>query len=253
MTNIVEKVKKLVESVGAQGRMDLGVNLETGAVAINGIEFTMAEQLQIVKEYRNDPTMSQLISQIRHLPEAQSVRNVVKMDGGTFKVDPVAANKTFGTNLPETATPKVVSMDDMIKAKAQKLQGAPAKDPKDEEIARLKLQIMQMDESFKAFAQEQAEHIEYLVGQLHLADEMYVPEQDLLFPETFAKSPEHVSVIKKLSDAEIQAIVDDLKGVEVPYGSFVLHRTGDTAVLKINDDQGISYLVTKDYYYAHIG
>lgn len=56
----------------------------------------------------------------------------------------------------------------------------------------------------------------------------------------------------EITDEEIQVIIDELKGVEVPFGSFVLHRTGNVAILKIHDDEGITYMVAEDYLFTNV-
>src|SRR5699024_9557082 len=63
-------------------------------------------------------------------------------------------------------------------------------------------------------------------------------EEDLTFDD-FTDTAENVYVQVK----DVEEIIEDLKGVEVPKYSFVLHRTGNVGVLKIHDDEGITYFV----------
>lgn len=203
MATLTEKIKNLVESASKQSGVEVGIDIVSGSVALNGIVFTQQEQSDLVKYYKNDVNMSKLLSQINKTPEADKLRSVVSFNGGKFEVDAKAANKVFGTNLPE-------------------------KDEKDLEIERLRKQI------------------ESLEGQLQSK-----VMDSLTYPDNFEHNTDFHNT--HISNEVIQLIIDDLEGVEVPEYSFVAHRTGDVIVLKLNDDQGISYIVTNDYFYKHIG
>lgn len=56
-----------------------------------------------------------------------------------------------------------------------------------------------------------------------------------------------------LTDEQVQEIVDELEGINVPEGQFIAHRVGDVIVLKLRDAEGTSYVVSDGYYFAHKG
>jgi hypothetical protein len=164
----------------------------------------------------------------------------VSFQAGKPQADPEKVEKVFGIKLPtETPSLKVVSMDDLIKAKAQKVQAAsaPVEDAKDRKIRELEQQVAQLQH------------------ELEVATDCTIYEEDLQFPEHFYNVHEDENLIVpvvELTEEEIQKIVDELKGLEVPEYSFIAHRVGDTLAIKMHDDRGITYVITKDYYEANV-
>lgn len=222
MSNLTTKAVQLIESVATKGGVAVAVDFTTGSLFMNDIEFTMDEQVELMKEYRNDPTFSKIIAQVNNTQAAKDIKNVVKFDGGNFTVDKDAVKAKFGIDVEQSAPHRG--------AKAT----VTVEDEKDRKIKELEQQIEEL--------------------KLQVAEQP-VYEEDLIYPDNFYNVYEDDSLlapVQELDDEDIQDIIDDLKGVEVPEYSFVSHRVGDTLVLKLNDDQGISYVVTRDYYVATV-
>src|SRR6185312_1651384 len=215
MSKLDEKAEKLMETL-VDGKVEVGVDFATGSITINEIEFTMNEQLELMNEYRNDPTFSKLFSQINGTEQAQQIRTAVQFDGGDFHVDPAAVEKSFGIKIgvPE----KVVSIDDLINNKAQAVK-QPSKvsdsDVKDAYVSALEQRVAELEYANQRLAQR-------AFGNL---------EEELTFEDFETASL--ADGAKEITVDDVNEIIEDLKGVEVPEYSFVLHRTGNVAVLKI--------------------
>lgn len=225
MSTLTEKAKQLVETVAVKGGIEVGVNFATGAIKLNGIDFTVTEQMELISTHRNDPTMNKIFAELKKTPEAQAVKNTVSFNSGNFEVNKEQVEKTFGIKLedllPPTSAPKEGSGSVTIL------------DDKDREIIALKAELA-------------------TVKALITDDTIY--EEGLEFPNDFYCVHEDETLlapIKELSEDEVQSIIDELKTVEVAEGSFVTHQLGDTVVIKLNGE-GISYIVSNDYYVANV-
>lgn len=221
MTKVAEKMGQLIQKLAAGEDVRVEVNMATGDIRISGVEFAADEQLEIMKEFGNDPTMAKLIAQVASTPAAEEIRNSVSYSAGKFEVDADRIGETLGYKLASAlhTTPKGVKVE--------------VKDAKDREIEELK------------------EKVKFLESQIVLH------EKDLTFPRDFFNAYDNVTGqehVHELEDSEIQLMVDSLKTLEVPEGSFVVARTGDTVVVKLNSggDEGIDYIVSRDYYEATV-
>lgn len=73
-------------------------------------------------------------------------------------------------------------------------------------------------------------------------------DEGIKFPDSFTFSNNGKTA--RISNENIQQLVEDLKKQNVPKGSFIAYRVGDTIALKIHDDMGISYIVSNNFWYA---
>lgn len=223
MTNVAEKMGQLIQKLAAGEDIKLEVNMVTGGMRISGVEFTAVEQLELINEFGNDPTMAKLMAQINKTPEAKEVRKAVSFNAGNFEVDADKVAKAFGIKLDSAKH-------------IEKGVEVVVKDAKDREIERLQAEILKL--------------------QLEKAvEEVAVTEEDLTYPADFYNSFEDTDStveVKELTDEEIQGLVDSLKVLEVPGGSFVSVRLGDTVAIKLNDGNSITYIASSDYYIAEV-
>lgn len=223
MTKVAEKMGQLIQKLAAGEEAKLEINMATGDIRISGVEFTGYEQLELMTEFGNDPTLTKLMAQINKTTEAKEIRKAVSLNAGKFEVDADKVSKAFGIKLDSSKhTEKGVEVV--------------VKDAKDREIERLQAEILKL--------------------QLEKAvEEVAVTEKDLTYPTDFYNSYEDTDstvAVKELTDEEIQGLVDSLKVLEVPEGSFVSVRLGDTVAIKLNDGNSITYIASSDYYIAEV-
>lgn len=262
MKDLQEKAVKLLETL-QNGQLKVEIDVSSGTTYINGIKFTIPEQQQFMEKYGDVPTFKALFKELNDSPVAKKIRSAIEYEGGMFKVDMDKMKDIFKIDLsddgifPEPDTtfptdrqnvsvtlpyPYSISMNDLIALKANKVNEETKKAndvSKDVRIAELEQKLAQAEK-----------RLSELQGKLNELYQVGILEEDLQFPTHFEKTDS--TVAKKVTNERINEIIHELKDVEVPYGSFVLHRAGDTAILKIYDDQGISYLVTKSYYFANV-
>lgn len=230
---IQEKALAVAKTVKEKGGLMFDVNMSDGTVSINGISFDMSEQMAYVEMYKNDPTFSQILNTLNSQPEAKAIKNAVKFGAEGFEVDKEKLNESMERIKAEKeleAKKVVVPFPTGYSAPDSK-----PKEDKDATIEELRKEIdrlngiisHEVDSSENSIREEDLHIDDFYFAELHpLADE--------------------------ITDEEIQVIIDELKGVEVPFGSFVLHRTGNVAILKIHDDEGITYMVAEDYLFANV-
>jgi uncharacterized coiled-coil protein SlyX len=264
MKDLQEKAVKLLETL-QNGQLKVEIDASSGTTYINGIEFTIPEQQQFMEKYGDVPTFKALLKELNDSPVAKKLRSAITYEGGMFKVDMDKMKDVFKIDLsdngifpePDTTFPtdrpnvsvtfpypySGISMNDLVAQKANKVNEETKKANdvnKDARIAELEQKLAQAEKK-----------IAELAKQLQSTEQEKLSEKDLKFPQHFKKVDKNTSKVVTIGD--VQKIIDELKELEVPYGSFVLARVGNVAVLKIHDDQGISYLVTTDFYQAHLG
>ncbi|MGG3801246.1 hypothetical protein [Metabacillus fastidiosus] len=203
MGKLTNKIANTLEAIAKdQGQIKLDIDIVSGSMTINGIEFSKNDQVALINERASDPNFSKFLEQIVKKNQMETNEKMVEFNGDDFQI-----------NL-EKFTSQVDDRDNVI----AKLQA---------ENNRLKQQ---------------------------LADQNKVNEQHLQFPEDFYNvwEDEKADVIKELDLDITQKIVDNLKTIEVPYGSFVTYQTGDIIVIKINDHKGVSYIVSNNYHIANV-
>lgn len=258
MKDLQEKIAKLLETLQS-GQLKVEVDTSSWTAYINGIELTITEQLQLMREYGDIPTLEALFKELNN---SLLAKNTYEED--MFKVVMNKMKDVFKTDLSDngishesdtifpTDRPNVnvtfpypysgISMNDLVAQKANKVNEETKKANdvnKDARIAELEQKLAQAEKK-----------IAELGKQLQPTEQEKLSEKDLKFPQHFKKIDKNTSKVVTIGD--VQKIVDELKELEVPYGSFVLTRVGNVAVLKIHDDQGIGYLVTTDFYQAYL-
>ena len=71
-----------------------------------------------------------------------------------------------------------------------------------------------------------------------------VTEQNLQYPLHFSNSSSKIENAMKVKNKEIQNVIDAMKDIEVPYGSFINHQINEVIIIKIHNDSGINYIVS---------
>ncbi|MCZ4246950.1 hypothetical protein BXO87_02265 [Bacillus sp. GZB] len=246
MKNITEKVNGLVTTLLNQDDYQVSVNLENGFVGINGVEFSQDEQLEILKQYRNDPVLSSLLSQISNSPEAHGIRSIVSFDGGKLSVDEGAAKEL----LKKTKTPPP----------SQEKAHNTTNDSKEtvllRRIDKLEKELEHKDGCIDRMSKklgEQKAIANALRGLLKLGDQFHVPEKDLVFPGSFSDVATITHPDDKVTDQEINEMIEEMKDVDVPLHSFASDAYKDVVIIKTHDDDGIRYYVSRNYHYAYTG
>ncbi|KZR57911.1 hypothetical protein [Pseudobacillus badius] len=240
-TDLNKKLRTAVESLAESNRCAIGFNPFTGELAINEIIFSKEDLDFIADNYADlDPSKFKDVIGIGAAPEKEEKPGTLDLENANGKksatlnlsettFDSDLLNKLVGfPGLPtvgfdtETTFPQITGIEDIINGK-----GFTQLKEKDEEIARLTERVSELEKQLQE-------------------------EQDgLQFPEDF-EFVETNDLVDDITIEEVQEIISDLENVFVPEGQFALHRIKDVAILKIHDDQGISYLVAgAGYYFAN--
>ena len=74
-------------------------------------------------------------------------------------------------------------------------------------------------------------------------------EKEKSFPDSFLDIS--FEATKELDYEEMNDMFKDLEELEVPKYSFITAQSGDTVVIKLHDDRGITYIVSDNYYVLH--
>lgn len=236
MENVEAKIKQLVSTLSSDSGVDVNVDLATGEISINGIKFSALDQLEVIKEHSNDPVIRTLLKQINQADAAKQVRESVAFNAGKIELDEESlrrlANDLIGKN---------------------KTEGNAPEDLKDKKIQELENKIEEMHQSFDRYQKEHEEEKRVLRDMLHVGDQIFTSEKELRFPNRFANVSETIISDDKITDQGIAELVEELKGIEVPRGSFATNAYKDAVVIKTHDEDGIRYYVSRNYYYAYTG
>ncbi|MFH7816953.1 hypothetical protein ACG2K5_18070 [Bacillus subtilis] len=246
MKNITDKVNKLATTLLNNDDILVNVDLENGSVGINGVEFNQEDQLEVLKQGFNDPILSTLLAQIGKSPEAVGIRNAVSFDGGKLNVDEAAIKDL----IKKTAKPS---------PQLEKTQGMTNTRKEDDLLRRIDQLEKELenknefvDRMSKKF-EEQKAVASALRDLLRFGDQFHVPEKDLVFPGAFSDVANIIHPDDKITDQEINEMVEEMKDVDVPLNSFATDVYKDALIIKTHDDDGIRYYVSRNYHYVYTG
>ncbi|MEC4031898.1 hypothetical protein [Bacillus subtilis] len=246
MKNITDKVNKLATTLLNNDDILVNVDLENGSVGINGVEFSQEDQLEVLKQGFNDPILSTLLAQIGKSPEAVGIRNAVSFDGGKLNVDEAAIKDL----IKKTAKPY---------PQLEKTQGMTNTRKEDDLLRRIDQLEKELenknefvDRMSKKF-EEQKAVASALRDLLRFGDQFHVPEKDLVFPGSFSDVANIIHPDDKITDQEINEMVEEMKDVDVPLNSFATDVYKDALIIKTHDDDGIRYYVSRNYHYVYTG
>ncbi|WP_411685002.1 hypothetical protein [Aeromonas caviae] len=246
MKNITDKVNKLATTLLNTDDILVNVDLENGSVGINGVEFSQEDQLEVLKQGFNDPILSTLLAQIGKSPEAVGIRNAVSFDGGKLNVDEAAIKDLIkktakpSPQLEETQGMTNTRKEDALLRRIDKLE---------KELENKNEFVDRMSKKFE----EQKAVANTLRDLLRFGDQFHVPEKDLVFPEAFSDVATIIHPDDKITDQEINEMIEEMKDVDVPLNSFATDVYKDALIIKTHDDDGIRYYVSRNYHYVYTG
>lgn len=70
MSKLIEKARELVKSIEKNEMVEFGIELETGLLSVNGITFSLAEQVELVNLH--DSSLADLINKITQEPTSHA-------------------------------------------------------------------------------------------------------------------------------------------------------------------------------------
>lgn len=227
MANAVEKVNQLLENTG-KGDFEVSFDMANGEVEINGVTFTIQEQLEVILALGNDDTFIKLLNKVYEDVQKKGLEMLAQLDK-VITEDEEDDDETF---MPSGLDFSILFNED---------------DEEDDEDDKDAIIFEAIIAELKKQNQQLIDRINELEGK---ASNGRVNEEDLTLADFVTN--EINPLLPEISDEKIQQIIDELKGLEVPNYSFVMHRVGNVFVLKIHDDEGISYFVAKDYKYVNV-
>lgn len=269
------KIKEIVQRFRETGSVHTIVNFLTGNTVINGVELTLKDAQEIAN-YKSslDQEFVQILNAVAKSELADKVRRNVKMTDKAFNVDLgnlVAELYREGSpdvmSFLEKLIPSLeipfpnpfkgegnITLDHMMKQKADLINKQTESANKiNKSIEQAKSFVERLDDE-DLLKDQIIENLKKQIENLQIELEKVREGQKirLKFPDDFkiASIPDYID-IEPATDEEIQRVISELEDIEIPKYQFVAHRLKGTIVIKMHDDEGITYIVANNYFYVN--
>ncbi|MGH1287757.1 hypothetical protein [Bacillus toyonensis] len=228
-----KKISRLVQLIQSGENLSISIDINSGLARICDMDFSMEEQNKIINGHIDN---TWLVQWFNYLQKA------IKKE-----LDQGENNALKHVELLEVQHLQVRDNNEEKSQLNKKVKDASESNANNEAVISRNLYIAELEKNCRNLEnqlKQTEDYVEYLVKQLNVKS---VTEQNLQYPLHFSNSTNRTENTIKVKNKEIQNVIDAMKDIEVPYGSFINHQINEVIIIKIHNDSGINYIVSRNY------
>ncbi|MEK4099716.1 hypothetical protein [Bacillus sp. FSL E2-0195] len=228
-----KKISRLVQLIQSGENLSISIDINSGLARICDMDFSMEEQNKIIHGHIDN---TWLVQWFNYLQKA------IKKE-----LDQGENNALKHVDLLEVQQLQVRDNNEEKSQLNKKAKNASESNSNNEADMSRNLYIAELEKNYRNMEnrlKKAEDYVKYLVKQLNVKN---VTEQNLQYPLHFSNSSNKIENAMKVKNKEIQNVIDAMKDIEVPYGSFINHQINEVIIIKIHNDSGINYIVSGDY------
>ncbi|PEA94330.1 MULTISPECIES: hypothetical protein [Bacillus cereus group] len=228
-----KKISRLVQLIQSGENLSISIDINSGLARICDMDFSMEEQNKII---HGDIDNTWLVQWFNYL------QKTIKKE-----LDQGENNALKHLDLLEVQHLQVRDNNEEKSQLNKKAKNTSESNSNNEADMSRNLYIAELEKNYRNMEnrlKKAEDYVKYLVKQLNVKN---VTEQNLQYPLHFSNSSSKIENAMKVKNKEIQNIIDAMKDIEVPYGSFINHQINEVIIIKIHNDSGINYIVSGDY------
>ncbi|MGE7888944.1 hypothetical protein ACQKN7_16470 [Bacillus cereus] len=228
-----KKISRLVQLIQSGENLSISIDINSGLARICDMDFSMEEQNKIINGHIDNTWLVQWFNYLQKAikKELEQGENNALKHVGLLEVQHLQVRD----NIEEKS-----QLNKKAKNASESVSNNEADMSRNLYIAELEKSYRNMENRLK----KAEDYVKYLVKQLNVKN---VTEQNLQYPLHFSNSSNKIENAMKVKNKEIQNVIDAMKDIEVPYGSFINHQINEVIIIKIHNDSGINYIVSGDY------
>lgn len=228
-----KKISRLVQLIQSSENLSISIDINSGLARICDMDFSMEEQNKII---HGDIDNTWLVQWFNYL------QKTIKKE-----LDQGENNALKHLDLFEVQHLQVRDNNEEKSQLNKKAKNTSESNSNNEADMSRNLYIAELEKNYRNMEnrlKKAEDYVKYLVKQLNVKN---VTEQNLQYPLHFSNSSSKIENAMKVKNKEIQNVIDAMKDIEVPYGSFINHQINEVIIIKIHNDSGINYIVSGDY------
>ncbi|WP_242319395.1 MULTISPECIES: hypothetical protein [Bacillus] len=228
-----KKISRLVQLIQSGENLSISIDINSGLARICDMDFSMEEQNKII---HGDIDNTWLVQWFNYL------QKTIKKE-----LDQGENNALKHLYLFEVQHLQVRDNNEEKSQLNKKAKNTSESNSNNEADMSRNLYIAELEKNYRNMEnrlKKAEDYVKYLVKQLNVKN---VTEQNLQYPLHFSNSSSKIENAMKVKNKEIQNVIDAMKDIEVPYGSFINHQINEVIIIKIHNDSGINYIVSGDY------
>ncbi|PDY78389.1 hypothetical protein [Bacillus cereus] len=228
-----KKISRLVQLIQSGENLSINIDINSGLARICDMDFSMEEQNKII---HGDIDNTWLVQWFNYL------QKTIKKE-----LDQGENNALKHLDLFEVQHLQVRDNNEEKSQLNKKAKNTSESNSNNEADMSRNLYIAELEKNYRNMEnrlKKAEDYVKYLVKQLNVKN---VTEQNLQYPLHFSNSSSKIENAMKVKNKEIQNVIDAMKDIEVPYGSFINHQINEVIIIKIHNDSGINYIVSGDY------
>lgn len=228
-----KKISRLVQLIQSGENLSISIDINSGLARICDMDFSMEEQNKIIHGHIDNTWLVQWFNYLQ---------KTIKKE-----LDQGENNALKHLDLFEVQHLQVRDNNEEKSQLNKKAKNASESNSNNEADMSRNLYIAELEKNYRNMEnrlKKAEDYVKYLVKQLNVKN---VTEQNLQYPLHFSNSSSKIENAMKVKNKEIQNVIDAMKDIEVPYGSFINHQINEVIIIKIHNDSGINYIVSGDY------
>ncbi|HHT7151192.1 hypothetical protein BK718_26945 [Bacillus thuringiensis serovar andalousiensis] len=228
-----KKISRLVQLIQSGENLSISIDINSGLARICDMDFSMEEQNKIIHGHIDNTWLVQWFNYLQ---------KTIKKE-----LDQGENNALKHLDLFEVQHLQVRDNNEEKSQLNKKAKNTSESNSNNEADMSRNLYIAELEKNYRNMEnrlKKAEDYVKYLVKQLNVKN---VTEQNLQYPLHFSNSSSKIENAMKVKNKEIQNVIDAMKDIEVPYGSFINHQINEVIIIKIHNDSGINYIVSGDY------